>query len=131
MSQQTLPEEAIDEHELEDFIQDWHWDENSLRFAKALGTYLFQFINSLTAQELSAKTINKHCDNCWCIGWLECGYGYRDIFTPGEVFASSYADYEYEFQRKVSNSAYAIKAYRTTWRKLYKYTKALGHLQER
>ena len=35
------------DQELEDFIQDWHWDEKSHKFAQELGTYLFQFIDHL------------------------------------------------------------------------------------
>jgi hypothetical protein len=116
------------DQELEDFIQDWYYGEPSHQFAKALGTYLFQFIDHLYEQGLSEKTMRKHIDNCWCIGYLECNYGYRDHFAPGDIFYGADADYEYEFKRKISHSKYAITSYRATWRKLYKYTKALGHL---
>jgi hypothetical protein len=71
---------------LENFIQDWYWDEKSHKFAQDLGNYLFQFIDSLYEKRLSNKTIRKHIDNCWCIGLLECGYGYRDLFSPRDVF---------------------------------------------
>ena len=72
--------------------------------------------------------MRQHTGNCWCIGYLECGYGYKDEFAPGAVFSGPDAWYEYEFKRKVSDSKYALKSYRSTWRKLYKYTKALGYL---
>ena len=117
-----------EKQELEDFIEDWHWDEKSHKFAQDIGTYLFQFIDHLYEQGLTKKTVQKHIDNCWCIGILECGYGYKDEFSAGDVFYSPEASYEYEFRRKMSDSNYAINSYRTTWRKLYKYTKALGYL---
>ncbi len=112
--------------ELEDFIQDWHWDEKSHKFAQELGLYLFRFIDYLDEQGLSAKTVRKHTDNCWCIGILECQYGYKDEFSPDAVFDSPHASYEYEFRRKMSDSKYAMNSYRSTWRKLYKYTESLG-----
>jgi hypothetical protein len=114
--------------ELEDFIEDWHWDEKSCKFAQDIGLYLFQFIDHLYEQGLSEKTVRKHTSNCWCIGILECQYGYRDEFSPGVVFSSPYAWYEIEFKRKVSDSKHAINSYRSTWRKLHKYTNALGYL---
>jgi len=119
-----------EKQELEDFIQDWHWDEKSHKFAQDLGTYLFQFMDNLYEQGLSDKTVRKHIDNCWCIGILECDYGYRDEFSPGDVFYSPEANYEYEFKRKMSDSKYAINSYRSTWRKLYKHTKALGYIDD-
>lgn len=116
--------------ELEDFIQDWHWDEKSHKFAQNFGLYLFQFISHLHQQGLSEKTVRKHRNNCWCIGILECQYGYKDEFSPSAVFSSPKAWYEYEFKRKVSDSKSAINSYRATWRKLYQYTKALGYLDK-
>lgn len=114
------------EQEIEDFIQDWHWDKKSRTYARELCTYLFQFINELEKQGLSERTISKHTDNCWHIGILECQYGYRNKFVPGEVFYSPDADYVDEFKRKMSDSKYAINSYKSTWRKVYKYTKELG-----
>jgi hypothetical protein len=46
------------------------------------------------------------------------------------IFYSSDADYEYEFKRKMSSSNYAIKSYRSTWKKLYEYTKASGYIND-
>ena len=120
-----------DKREIEDFIEDWYDDEKSHKFAQDLCKYLFQFIDHLYEQGLSEKTVQMHLNNCWSIGILECQYGYRDEFVPGDVFYSSpEADYEYEFKRKMSDSNYAIKSYRSTWRKLYKHTKALGFIDD-
>lgn len=114
---------------LERFIQDWHWDEQSHQFARDIGSYLFQFIDHLYEEGLSEKTIRRHRGNCWCIGILECQYGYRDEFSPGAVFGGPRALHEIEFKRKVSESNYAINSYRATWRKVYRYTKASGYLE--
>jgi hypothetical protein len=103
-----------DTQEIEDFIEDWYWDEKSHKFAQNLCRYLFQFIDHLYEQRLSKKTAQKHLDNCWSIGLLECGYGFRDEFSPGDLFNAPEADYEIEFKRKMSDSNYAIKSYRST-----------------
>ena len=116
------------EQRLEDYIEDWYYGEESHDFAKALGRYLLQLIDHLYEQKLSEKTRRKHIDNCWYIGYLECNYRYRDEFVPGDIFYGPKADHEYEFDKKISHSKYAIDSYRATWRKLYTYTKALGHL---
>ena len=120
--------DETEKQELEGFIEDWHWDEQSHKFAQELGAYLFQFVDHLYEQGLTEKTVRKHIDNCWCIGILECNYGYRDEFSAAAVFGSPYASYEIEFKRKMSDSNYAINSYRTTWRKLYKFTRASGYL---
>ena len=124
-----MTDKDIEKQELEDFIQDWHWDKKSHKYAQDLAKYLFQFIDKLYEQKLSEKTVRKHLDNCWQIGILECGYGYRDKFSPGEIFYSPEADYEYEFKRKMSDSNYAVNSYRSTWKKLHKYTKELGYIK--
>ena len=117
--------EEIDQ-EIENFIGDWHWDKKSHAYARELCKYLFQFIGDLEKQGLSEKTIRKHTDNCWHIGVLDCNYGYRKKFSAVDVFYSPEADYEIEFMRKMSDSKYAINSYRSTWKKVYKYTKSLG-----
>ncbi|MFH1115481.1 MAG: hypothetical protein V1792_16355, partial [Pseudomonadota bacterium] len=99
------------------------------QFAKALGRYLFEFIDHLRKQDFSERTVCKHMDNCWCIGYLECAFGYNDDFVPGEVFCGPESGHEYDFKRKFHESEYAVKSFRATWRKLYSYTKALGHLE--
>ncbi|CAB1080861.1 hypothetical protein D1AOALGA4SA_8530 [Olavius algarvensis Delta 1 endosymbiont] len=113
--------------ELEDFIVDWYYDKKSYIFAQDLGRYLFQFIDRLYEQGLKTKTVRKHIDNCWAIGFLECGYGYKDVFSPDNVFNSPDARYEHEYKRKFSDSKYALSAYRATWKKLYKYAKVQRH----
>ena len=110
----------MENQELDDFIQDWHWDEKSHKYAQNFGWYLFQFIDHLSQQRLSEKTVKKHTSNCWFIGILDCQYGYKDEFSPDVVFRSPEAWYEYEFKRKMSDSKYATNSYRSTWRKLQK-----------
>lgn len=119
--------QSVDPHELEEYIQEWYWDEASHEFARQLGTFLFQFLDHLDATGLTRKTMRKHESNCWCIGSFECSHGYdfQDTFTPtiflgGPVFIS-------EFERKVSDSSYAVKSYKATWRKLEKYVSSLGY----
>ena len=119
-----------EDDELKEFIMDWHYDKQSHRYAQDLGRYVFEFIDHLYEQGLTDKTVRKHLDNCWSIGILECGYGYRDVFLPGDVFNSPEPDYEHEYKRKFCDSKYALSSYRATWKKLYKYTKALGHLED-
>jgi len=111
--------------ELETYIADWHWDEKSHEFARQMGKFLFQFLDSLDASSLSEQTIRKHESNCWCIGWLECDYGYHDIFTPA-IFLGG-PSYLTEFERKFGDSKYAINSYEATWRKLEKYIFSLGY----
>ncbi|MFC1835339.1 hypothetical protein ACFL2Q_11485 [Thermodesulfobacteriota bacterium] len=117
-----------EDQELEDFIEEWYYGEEMYKFAKPLGRYLLEFIDHLHEQDISEKTKRKHTDNCWYIGYLECNFGYQDEFVPGDVFYSPEAPYDYEFKRKFFSSKSAITSYRSTWRKLYAYTKELGHL---
>ncbi len=117
-----------EEKELEDFIEDWYYGEDMHEFAEALGRHLLGFIDYLQGQDISEKTKRKHTDNCWYIGYLECNFGYRDEFVPGEVFDRSDAPYDYEFKRKFFSSRSAMTSYRSTWRRLHAYTRALGHL---
>jgi len=116
-----------EEQELEDYIKDWYYGDEMHGFAKALGRYLLKFIAYLHKQDMSEKTRHKHIDNCWCIGYLECNFGYHDEFVPGSVFYSPSAGHEYDFARKLSSSKSAMTSYRSTMRKLYRYTKGLGH----
>ena len=50
--------------DLENFIEDWYWDEESHKYAQKLGLFLFRFLQDLKEQKLSEKTIRKHTDNC-------------------------------------------------------------------
>jgi hypothetical protein len=111
--------------EVEAYIADWHWDEKSHEFARQMGKFLFQFLDSLDDSHLSEQTIRKHESNCWCIGWLESSYGYHDTFSP-TIFLSS-PNFDIEFKRKVSDSKYALNSYAATWRKLEKYICSLGY----
>ncbi len=117
-----------EEQELEDYIKDWYYGDEMHEFAKALGRYLLKFIVYLHKQDMSEKTRRKHIDNCWCIGYLECNFGYHDEFVPGSVFYSPSAGHEYDFARKFSSSKSAMASYKSTMRNLYAYTKGLGHL---
>lgn len=115
----------IDPQILEAYIQDWHWDETSHQFARQVGILLFQFLDHLESTGLTRKTMRKHEKNCWCIGWLECSYGYHDTFTPA-IFLGG-PSFTIEFKRKVSDSEYAMKSYKATWRKLAKYVSSMGY----
>jgi hypothetical protein len=116
---------ALPDTELEMYTQDWHYDDASHEFARQIGAFLFLFLDDLESTGLSRATMRKHESNCWCIGWLECSYGYHDTFIPtifqgGPFFIS-------EFKRKVSDSKYALVSYRSTWCKLEKYIDSLGY----
>ena len=119
------PEEDDTAQELEEYIEDWYWDEPSHEFARQVGAFLFQFMDYLETTELSERTIRKHINNCWVIGWLECGYGYHDVFSP-EIFVGG-PSFITEFKRKASDSKYAIASYKATWRKLARYVRSLGY----
>jgi len=116
---------AQPDDELEEYIQDWHYDDASHEFARQVGMFLFQFFDHLEATGLSRAVMRKHESNCWCIGWLECDYGYHDTFTPS-IFLGG-PSFDYEFKRKVSDSKYAYASYQATWRKLEKYIASLGY----
>ncbi|MEM6265288.1 MAG: hypothetical protein AAGI38_22495 [Bacteroidota bacterium] len=108
--------------EIEVFIDGWHWDEPSEQLAFELGKFLFSFISYLEEQKLSDKTVKTHVENIRFIGLFEMSYGFRDEFDPENL--EDGPNYEYEYDRKVSNSKYAIKAYEATWRKLDKFIKS-------
>jgi len=110
---------------LEDFIQDWYWDEPSHELARQMGAFLFEFVDHLETSGLSGKTVQKHLDNCWLIGKFECDYGYHKTFSP-EILLGGPA-YLYEFKRKVSDAKSAIASYKSTWRKLDRYVRSLGY----
>jgi hypothetical protein len=116
------------EDDLEEYIEDWHYDERSHEFARQMGRFLFQFLDYLESTGLSRATMHKHETNCWCIGWLECGYGYHDTFIPS-IFLDG-PSFLIEFKRKVSDSKYALDSYQATWRKLEKYIASLGYKEE-
>jgi hypothetical protein len=121
----SASQQNADLQELEDYIQDWHWDDASHEFARQMGAFLFQFLDHLEASGLSRQTMSKHESNCWCIGWLESGYGYHDTFVP-DIFLGG-PSFLNEFKRKVSDSHYAVNSYKATWRKLERYILSLGY----
>jgi hypothetical protein len=121
----SASQQNADLQELEDYIQDWHWDDASHEFARQMGAFLFQFLDHLEASGLSRQTMSKHESNCWCIGRLESSYGYHDIFVP-DIFLGG-PSYLTEFKRKVSDSHYAVNSYQATWRKLERYILSSGY----
>ena len=114
-----------EEQELEEYIEDWHWDEPSHEIARQMGAFLFEFMETLETTGLSERTMRKHESNCWHIGYLACTYGYHDAFSP-EVFLGEPA-FLPEFKRKVSDSTYAVASYKATWRKLARHVRSLGY----
>jgi hypothetical protein len=110
--------------DLEEYIEDWHYNEASHEYARQMGAFLFKFLDYLETTGLSRPTMRKHESNCWCIGWLECSYGYHETFTPAIFLGGPF--FESEFKRKVSDSKYAVDSYGATWRKLEKYIISLG-----
>ncbi len=117
--------------ELADFIGDWDVGEELHIFAQDIGIFLLQFIDDLEKQKLTYRTVERHISNCYAIGYLECRYGVKEEFTPGDLFHSPEPYHEYEFKRKFSRSESALKSYRATWRKIYKYAKARGYLEKK
>jgi hypothetical protein len=110
--------------DLEDFIQDWHWDERSHQFARKSGAFLLAFIEHLEESGLSAPSLRAHSRNTWFIGKLTSDYGYHKSFRPG-IFLHG-RQYVYEFRRKARDSAHAVSSYVSTWRKLGRYVRALA-----
>jgi len=108
--------------EIEEYINDWHWDEESEKYAFEIGKFLFSFMNYLEDQKLSSRTKKNHLDNVYLIGMFDAGYGYNEEFYPDNLEGGPL--YVYEFERKVSDSKYAIQLYKSTWRKLDKYIKS-------
>jgi hypothetical protein len=108
--------------EIEEYVDDWHWDEDSEKYAFEMGKFLFSFMDYLDDQNLSERTIKNHRSNIGLIGMFEAGYGYNKEFHPNNL--EDGPSYIYEFGRKVSDSKYAIQSYESTWRKLDKYIKS-------
>ncbi|MDZ7933812.1 MAG: hypothetical protein U5M51_02320 [Emticicia sp.] len=106
--------------ELEDLIDDWHWDEESKVFATDLGIFLLAFCEYLKTQDLSVRNLRNHLSNVQLIGMFACQYCYDDEFDA-EMFESGEASYEYEFGYKVSDSPTALSSYRSTWKRISKF----------
>jgi hypothetical protein len=105
--------------EIKEYIKNWYHSPEAPQFIYDLGAFLLDFIDDLYESNLSESTIRKHCSNVEIIGWFECGYGYHDIFSP-EIFKYP-PFFTLEFERKVSDSIYAIQSYEATCNKLSKY----------
>mgnify|MGYP006288419583 FL=1 len=112
--------------EIERYIQDWYWSDQSHKFAYDFGEYLFGFMDYLEESGLSERTIKKHRGNCWCIGILICQYGYHGEFSPQILAYPPYQDIE--FRRKFSDSKYQVQSYNSTCKKLEKYALKKGDL---
>ncbi len=109
--------------DLESYIHEWYWDEESHAFARQLGQFLLDFMDGVARSGLSERTVKRHGRNSWLIGRFVCRYGYYETFSP-DIFLSSPA-YIGDFKRKVSPSPTALKAYMTTWRKITRYVRNL------
>jgi hypothetical protein len=109
--------------EIEEYALDWHYDEESKEYAIELGTFLFAFISHLKDSKLSKRTEKNHIENTYIIGEFEARYGFRDNIFSYEDLAEG-PQYEFEFDRKISDSETALKSYESTWRKLGKFIKS-------
>ena len=108
--------------QIEEYIEDWHWDKKSKKYAFEMGKFLFRFMDYIDDLNISKKTKRKHQDNVYLIGSFEAQYGYNDNFSPKNLEGEP--NFLYEFERKVSNSKYAIQSYKSTWKKLDRYIKS-------
>jgi hypothetical protein len=108
---------------VEAYIKDWNWNESSHEFALQMGAFLLEFMDSFCTSDLSPATIRKHANNCWLIGAFTCDYRESKMFTPA-IFLYG-PGFLHEFERKVSNSKYAVASYVSTWRKLERYVREL------
>jgi hypothetical protein len=109
--------------EMEEFVRDWYYDEQSHEFARQLGTFLLQFLADLESSGLSPRSLRQHTSNCWFIGKFECDYGYHNAFSPEDFLGGPM--HLYEFKRKVRDSSYAVSSYKATWRRLERYVQSL------
>jgi hypothetical protein len=100
----------------EKYIKELSWDEKSKKYAFEMGKILFAFIDYIESENLSAKTKNTHISYALLLGHFDINYSYKDIFNLDD-FANS-GVHTYEFQYKVSDSKYAIRAYKSTMKKL-------------
>lgn len=108
-----------DKNEIDEFISDWNWSNESYKFARDLGKYLIDFIAYLRNQDLGERAIKKHYSNAMLIGHLECDYGDHKKFKPGILLNGPH--HSCEFERKVGGSDYMVKSYKSTWRKLHQF----------
>ena len=109
--------------QIEEFIDDWHWDEESKVFAMELGKFLSAFCDYLETMDLSVRNLKNQKENVYFIGMFTCGYGHYDEFDT-EMFESGEASFEYEFGYKITDSPTALSSYRSTWKRISKFMKS-------
>ena len=119
----------INEADLQDLIQNWRQDERSHVFVRHLGAYLLRFMDFLAATERSGKRLSRREGYTWVIGKLICEYGDYATFSPS-IFLGG-PRYLAEFQEKMGTAPEALAAYRSTWRKLEEYVRAMGYKELR
>ena len=114
--------------EIEAYIEDWYWNEQSHVFAFELGKYLYDFMEDLEENSgLSENTIRKHISNCIYAGRLISQYGCHATFSPKVLSFPPY--HEIEFERIYSgDSKYQIQSYKSTCKKIEKYALERGDL---
>jgi hypothetical protein len=114
--------------EIEALIHGRHFDDESYKYSLEMGRFLLGFTRYLETRNMSERTRSKHEDNLFYIGSFECNYGCRtDKPFNYKNFAGG-ASYEYEFERKVSDSPTALASYRATWNYLDKYITSKTYL---
>jgi hypothetical protein len=115
--------------EIEDFIEDWYYDEDSYQHAFDCGAFLLGFTKYLDTLNKSERSLRDHKNNVSLIGHFYCNYNdepekpfvCEDL--EGGFFFSSF-----HFERKVSNSERAVNGYSATWNLLDKYITSKTYL---
>jgi hypothetical protein len=120
MENQTLKD-------IKKYAEHWSWDDDSKKYAFELSKFLHAFMNYLNDLDLSESSKKKHISNIPLIGLFETQYGFNDFFSPLDLTDGPL--HEYEFERKVSNSKYAIQSYSATWKKLDTFIKTEIYLK--
>lgn len=115
--------------EIEDFIEDWYFDDDSYQHVFDCGAFILGFTRYLDTLNKSERSLNKHRENVYLIGHFYCNYN-EELEKPfvcedleGGFFFSSF-----HFERKVSNSESAINGYSATWNLLDKYITSKTYL---
>jgi hypothetical protein len=114
--------------EIEALIDDWHYDDESYKYAFDMGKFLLGFTRYLDTLNMSERTRRKHDSNLWLIGKFECNYSYRTDKPFDCSHLAGGASYEVEFERKVSDSPTALASYGATWNYLDKYITSKTYL---
>jgi hypothetical protein len=109
--------------QIEEFIDDWHWDEKSKVFATELGKFLLAFCDYLETINLSSRNLRNHKGNVHIIGMFTCNYGYLEEFDA-DFFESGGSSFDYEFEYKITDSPTAVSNYRSTWKHISRFMKS-------